>query len=101
MSIKEKMKYTFKKCILTSIIKGSNKSTPLLIYEVPKKEAEKKAAANEQVVKTATATTGEDKKSDTVKTGDPAQAGMLATTMLGGFAGIAASLKMKFRKKED
>ena len=66
-----------------------------------KKEAEKKAAANEQVVKTATATTGEDKKSDTVKTGDPAQAGMLATTMLGGFAGIAASLKMKFRKKED
>ena len=35
------------------------------------------------------------------KTGDPAQAGMLATTMLGGFAGIAASLKMKFRKKED
>lgn len=36
MSIKEKMKYTFKKCILTSIIKGSNKSTPLLIYEVPK-----------------------------------------------------------------
>lgn len=36
MSIKEKMKYTFKKCILTSIIKGSNKSTPLLVYEVPK-----------------------------------------------------------------
>ena len=66
-----------------------------------KKEAEKKAAANEQVVKTATATTGKDEKSDTVKTGDPAQAGMLATTMLGGFAGIAASLKMKFRKKEN
>ena len=66
-----------------------------------KKEAEKKAAANEQVVKTATTVTGKDEKSDTVKTGDPAQAGMLATTMLGGFAGIAASLKMKFRKKED
>ena len=48
-----------------------------------------------------TASKNETANSDSVATGDPAQAGMLATTMLGGFAGIAASLKMKFRQKEN
>ena len=38
---------------------------------------------------------------DTVKTGDPAQARMFMSTAMVGLAGIVAGLKGKFRKKED
>ena len=42
-----------------------------------------------------------EKSTDTVKTGDPAQAGMFMSTAMVGLAGIVAGLKGKFRKKED
>ena len=38
---------------------------------------------------------------DTVKTGDPAQAGLFMSMTMVGLAGIVAGLKGKFRKKED
>lgn len=71
--------------------------------EAKKEEAKKAVEAKkaEESKKELPNVESSEKSADTVKTGDPARAGMFMSTAMMGLAGVVAGLKGKFRKKED